>query len=82
FDIVLLQEPCIDDRKYSRSPPHWYPVYPTGHRRDGAPRSRAFTLVHKRLSTGSWEQVPVEHPDLVVLKLVTASGTLFIFNIY
>ena len=83
FDIICLQEPYFDFQHMSRATGIWTAVYPTAFKRkEQDPTPRALTLVHTRLSTNCWTQIPVDSPDVVGIRLTSDKGTLNIYNIY
>src|SRR5271155_5242566 len=83
YDIICIQEPHFNFQAISRATSVWTVVYPTGFQNDiEGPRPRALTLVHTRISTNSWAQVPVNSLDVVAIRLTGTSGTLNIYNIY
>ena len=57
YDIVAIQEPCIDFLKLTRALPHWRVVYPHRHH-DATSQVRSVTLVNDRLSTNAWAAIP------------------------
>jgi len=81
FDIVAIQEPCIDDLGNTKATPDWNIIYPT-HRYTHCSRSRTVTLIHKRISTNNWRQLPFPSPDVVVIQLHGPFGKATIINIY
>jgi len=83
YDFICIQEPHFDFQAISRATSVWTAVYPTGFNNDKEkPLPRALTLVHTRISTNSWTQVPVDSLDVVAIRLTGNSGTLNIYNIY
>ena len=83
YDIICIQEPYFDFQHISRATSVWTSVYPTGFNHDKQdPTPRALTLVHTRLSTNCWTQIPVKSPDVVGIRLTSDKGTLNIYNIY
>src|SRR5271156_5273340 len=83
YDLICIQEPHFDFQAISRATSVWTAVYPTGfnHSKEG-PLPRALTLVHTRISTNSWAQVPVNSLDVVAIQLSGNNGILNIYNIY
>ncbi|EIW59060.1 uncharacterized protein TRAVEDRAFT_79055, partial [Trametes versicolor FP-101664 SS1] len=61
---------------------HWHVIYPTTHRKEGAGRSRAVTLVNKKLSIDSWSAIAVQHPDITAISICAKDTTVHIFNLY
>ena len=83
YDLICIQEPYFDFQHLSRATGVWTAVYPTGFNRgteDVTPR--ALTLVHTRLSTNCWTQIPVDSPDVVAIRLLSDKGSLNVYNIY
>jgi ribonuclease HI len=83
YDIICIQEPYFDFQHISRATGVWTSVYPTGFKRgtdDAAPR--ALTLVHTRLSTNCWTQIPMDSLDVVAIRLLSDKGSLNLYNIY
>jgi len=81
WDIIAIQEPTIDAKGNTRATPDWHVIYPT-HRYTHSKRSRAVTLVHKRINTNSWRQLPFPSADVVVIQLNGPFSKLTLFNIY
>src|SRR5271156_4274439 len=83
YDIICIQEPYFDFQIISRATSVWTSVYPSGFSNtvDG-PIPRALTLVHTRISTNSWVQIPVDLPDVVAIRLISERGELNVYNIY
>ncbi|KAG2038459.1 hypothetical protein BDR03DRAFT_813584, partial [Suillus americanus] len=81
FDIVTLQEPFIDTLGNTKATPDWNIIYPT-HRFMQGTRSRAITLIHKRMDTNNWRQIPYPSSDVVVIQIQGIFGKLTLFNIY
>lgn len=79
-DIIAIQEPYLDFLKRTRATRAWTTVLPTRHYRDQAKRSRALLLVNSNLT--EWEQIPVESPDVVAVKVRTKEWELLIVNLY
>ena len=83
YDIICIQEPHLDFQAMSRATSIWTSVYPTGFKHDKeGPPPRALTLVHTRLSTNNWTQVPVNSLDIVAIQLTCERGRLNLYNIY
>ncbi|THU83728.1 hypothetical protein K435DRAFT_871008 [Dendrothele bispora CBS 962.96] len=59
----------------------FHTVYPPKHR-DEPKRTRSVILVHKRITTGAWTAIPINHPDVSAIQVVGNFGTLRIYNIY
>ncbi|KAI0365271.1 hypothetical protein BV20DRAFT_901507, partial [Pilatotrama ljubarskyi] len=59
YDVLAIQEPYLNFRGLSASTSHWCVIYPTVHGTDSAPHTRSILLVNKRLSTNTWNPVPV-----------------------
>ena len=81
WDIVAIQEPVIDDYGNTKATLDWNVIYPT-HRYTHQSRARAVTLIHKRLNTNNWRQIPFPSADVVVIQLSGPFGIATIFNIY
>ena len=81
WDIIAIQEPTIDTKGNTRATPDWHVIYPT-HRYTQAKRSRAITLVNKRINTNSWRQLPFPSADVVVIQFQGPFGKMTLFNIY
>jgi len=81
YDIVALQEPHIDHLGNTRATPDWNVVYPT-HKYTHKSRSQAVTLIHKRIDTNNWRQLPFPSADVVVTQFNGTFGKITIFNIY
>ena len=83
YDIICIQEPYFDFQKISRATSVWTSVYPSGFRSIAEePTPRALTLVHTRISTNSWVQIPVDSLDVVAIRLISEKGILNVYNIY
>src|SRR5277367_2862375 len=83
YDIICIQEPYFDFQALSRATGVWTSVYPSGFNRatDG-PIPRALTLIHTRISTNCWVQVPVDSLDVVAVQFTSDKGALNVYNIY
>src|SRR5271168_4605901 len=83
YDVICIQEPYFDFQALSRATGVWTSVYPSGFSRatDG-PVPRALTLIHTRISTNCWVQVPVDSLDVVAVQLSSEKGALNVYNIY
>lgn len=79
-DIVAIQEPYLDQFKNTRSTKAWKVVLPSYHRRDGEERSRALTMVNSQIK--EWDQIKVDSPDVVGIKVKTEIGQVLIINLY
>ena len=83
YDIICIQEPHFDFQHISRATGVWTAVYPTRAGLDPNDNNpRALTLVHTRISTNRWTQIPVDSLDVVAIRLSSEKGTLNIYNIY
>ena len=81
-DIAILQEPHINFLGNAQATSKWITVYPTGHR-DQPHKSRALTMVNKTaISSNAWTQIDIPCPDIVAIQLITAQGTLRVYNMY
>src|SRR5277367_1055212 len=83
YDVICIQEPYFDFQSLSRATGVGTSVYPSGFSRatDG-PHPRALTLIHTRISTNSWVQVPVNSLDIVAVQFTSDKGVLNVYNIY
>ncbi|KAG2030454.1 hypothetical protein BDR03DRAFT_878192, partial [Suillus americanus] len=81
WDVVAIQEPTTGTKGNTGATPDWHVVYPT-QRYTHTKRSRAVTLVHTRLNTNSWRQVPFPSADVVVIQFFGTLGKLTLFNVY
>ena len=81
YDIIAIQEPCIDFLKLTRALPHWRVVYPHRHH-DTTARVRSVTLVSDRLSTNAWAAIPLGSMDVTALSLDCGDTVLLLYNIY
>ena len=83
YDIICIQEPYFDFQSLSRATGVWTSVYPTGFSRaTEGPAPRALTLIHTRISTNCWVQVPVDSLDVVAVQFTNDEGALSVYNIY
>jgi ribonuclease HI/endonuclease/exonuclease/phosphatase family metal-dependent hydrolase len=81
-DIAIIQEPHINFLGNAQASAKWITVYPTGHR-DRPARSRTLTMINRTtISSNAWTQLDVDHPDIVAVQIITAQGTLRVYNIY
>src|SRR5271156_1498796 len=83
YDVICIQEPYFDFQSLSRATGVWTSVYPSNFNRaiDG-PVPRSLTLIHTRISTNCWSQVPVDSLDVVAVQFTSTKGSLNIYNIY
>ncbi|KAG2335805.1 hypothetical protein BDR05DRAFT_846319, partial [Suillus weaverae] len=81
WDVIALQEPTIDNKGNTRVTHDWHVVYPT-HRYTHPKRSRAVTLINKRINTNSWRQLPFPSTDVVIIQFSGAFSKMTLFNIY
>ncbi|THU99516.1 hypothetical protein K435DRAFT_586415, partial [Dendrothele bispora CBS 962.96] len=81
FDIVAFQEPFVDYFGNTKSLSHFHTVYPPRHR-DEPKKTRSVLLIHKRITTGAWTTIPINHADVSAVQLTGDFGTIRIFNIY
>lgn len=81
YDIVAIQEPFIDLLGNTKATPDWNVIYPT-QRYSHQERSRAVTLINKRINANNWRQLPFPSSDVTVIQLNGTFGKLTIFNIY
>jgi hypothetical protein len=83
YDIICIQEPHLDFQSMSRATGIWTAIYPSGFKHDAAgPPPRALTLIHTRLATNNWTQIPVDSLDVVAIRLSCNQGILNLYNIY
>src|SRR5271168_1727748 len=83
YDVICIQEPYFDFQSFSRATGVWTSVYPSGFSRTAAgPPPRALTLIHTRISTNCWVQVPVDSLDVVAVQFTSDKGALNVYNIY
>ncbi len=82
YDILALQEPYLTFLNLTSSTSHWHVIYPSTHRKEGAGRSRAITLVNKKLSIDSWSTIATEHPDIAAVSIRSEDATVHVFNLY
>ena len=78
---MAIQEPVIDDYGNTKATSDWNVIYPTL-RYTHQNRARAVTLIHKRLNTNNWRQIPFPSADVVVVQLSGSFGHATIFNVY
>ena len=81
YDIVAIQEPCIDFLKLTRALPHWRVVYPHRHH-DTTSRVRSVMLVSDRLSTNAWAAIPLKSMDVTAISLDCGDTEVLLYNIY
>src|SRR5277367_669159 len=81
YDVICIQEPYFDFQSISQATSVWTSVYPSSFSSttDG-PTPRALTLVHTRISTNSWVQLPVDSPDVVAIQFGSDRGVLNLYN--
>lgn len=72
IDVLCIQEPYFDFNKKSRATQLWRPVYPKGHDEKEVGKTRAITLVNRRIATSAWKRVDVESTDVVGISIETA----------
>lgn len=84
-DILLLQEPYINPlNSLTTSTFAWRVVYPIGHHDWPAKgqNTRSVILISTRLPTDTWEQTPVQSPDITAIRLSMDGEYIHVFNIY
>ena len=81
WDVVAIQEPVIDNLGNTKATPDWNVIYPSA-RYTHQDRSRAVTLVNKRLNTNNWRQIPFPSADVVIVQFTGPFGLVTLFNIY
>src|SRR5277367_111850 len=83
YNVICIQEPYFDFQALSRATGVWTSVYPSGF--SGAtdsPPPRALILIHAKISTNCWVQVPVDSLDVVAVQFTSDKGVLNVYNIY
>jgi hypothetical protein len=81
YDICLIQEPYINFRGKTRANRNWIVIYPDTHQQH-PDNTRSVIPVNTNLSTDSWKQIHLEHPDIPAVELQGQYGMLCILNIY
>ena len=81
YNICLIQEPYINFRGKTRANRNWIVIYPDTHQQH-PDNTRSVILINANLSTDSWKQIHLEHPDISALELQGQYGMLRIMNIY
>src|SRR5271155_1244798 len=83
YDVICIQEPYFDFQSLSIATSVWTSVYPSGFSRTAeGPVPRALTLIHTRISTNCWVQIPVDSLDAVAIQFTSERGVLNVYNIY
>src|SRR5271155_4299529 len=83
YDVICIQEPYFDFQSLSRATGVWTSVYPSGFSRTAeGPVQRALTLIHTRISSNCWVQIPVDSLDTVAIQFTSERGVLNVYNIY
>ena len=83
YHVICIQEPHFDFQSLSRATGIWISVYPSGFSRTAeGPAPRALTLIHTRISTNCWVQIPVDLLDAVAIQFTSERGVLNVYNIY
>jgi len=82
YEIIIIQEPCIDFLNRTRSTSRWRVLYPSIHFQTGALHTRSVILVNTSVSMGSWTQLEIPSADVTGMQIATALGLIRIFNIY
>ena len=82
FDIATIQEPHINFLGNAQATSKWVTIYPSTH--GSQPKqTRALMMVNRTtISSNAWIQIDVPSPDIVAAQIVTANGTLRIYNVY
>jgi ribonuclease HI len=82
FDIAAIQEPHINFLGNAQATSKWITVYPSTHK--AQPRlTRSLIFINRSsISSNAWTQLDVSCPDIVAIQIVTAQGTIRIYNIY
>jgi len=81
WDVIAIQEPVIDDLGNTKATPDWNVIYPS-YKYTHQSRTRAVTLVHKRINTNNWRQIPFPSADVVIVQITGIYGHVTIINIY
>ena len=82
WDVLLLQEPYINNLGNTKVTSRWHVIYPSSHLTDSS-ACRSVILVNVELDTNTWAQVPLEGSnDITLLQFWLPRGRLTIFNIY
>lgn len=63
YDIAMIQELHVDFKGNSRSLSHWYPIYPSTHKKHPG-KTRALTLVNSRIPENDWQQMAINSGDI------------------
>src|SRR5271155_444617 len=83
YDVICIQEPYFDFQSLSRATGVWTSVSPSGFSRTAeGPVPRALTLIHTRISSNCWVQIPVDSLDAVAIQFPSERGVLNVYNIY
>ena len=82
YDILALQEQCVDSVKNTRANRHWRVHYPTVRDRDTSGRLRAAILINNKLSTEAWSPLEVPHPDVAAITIKSGGARLHLINLY
>ncbi|KZV59438.1 hypothetical protein PENSPDRAFT_595454, partial [Peniophora sp. CONT] len=82
YDLVLFQEPYIDQVGNTRATRNWNVIYPYAYQSDRSKPARAVTLINTRLNTNHFETLPFPGRDVTVVLLKGDFGQVTIFNIY
>lgn len=82
WDVIALQEPCLDFFKNTRASSYWRVIYPPTHRADNAARTRSVLLINTNIATDAYVTLPVPSADISAVRFIGNSGSLALFNIY
>ena len=81
YDLVMLQEPCIDFLGRTQSNLHWTVIYPRQHLVKPS-ATRSIILVNRNITSNNWTEIPLQSTDVTGISLRGDFGTIRIFNIY
>ena len=82
WDVLLLQEPYINNLGNTKATSRWHVIYPSSHLADDS-TCRSVILVNTALDTNAWAQVPLEGSNnITILQFQLPRGCLTVFNIY
>jgi hypothetical protein len=81
-NICLIQEPYLDNKRNTRTPPNWTAIYPPDHLLDKEPRTRSVILISPRIGANICTTIPINSPDISAIQIQTTQGSLRIINVY
>ena len=82
WGVLVLQEPYLNHHNKTHSSSHWRVIYPVVHDADRAPRTRSGLMISKHLSTNTWNEIQIPHPDVTAVTIRTNGRMIHIFNLY